>query len=139
MSCLISASPAIITWIIGLSTFYVYVFYDECSEDVRLEYSSAKYRLRNWGSALGAIAPPLKKNFSREYQNEIIYLVLLPFHFWSVIEKYYYLFISTGWQNNSYQIIQRKPLFNRDLMCGSCVSSISSLKAATGCVLKTVS
>ena len=36
---------------------FVYIFYDECSEDVTGEYSSAKYQWRNWGVTLGAIAP----------------------------------------------------------------------------------
>ena len=37
------------------------ILYYECSEDVREEYSPAKYQLRNRGGALGGIAPPSRE------------------------------------------------------------------------------
>ena len=37
---------------------FVYILYDECSEDVPGEYSLAKY---NWGSTLGGIVPPSRE------------------------------------------------------------------------------
>ena len=50
---------------------------------------------------LGAIARPSieKLLFLKGYKNELIRLVLPHFNFWP--EKCYYVFISTGCQNNS--------------------------------------
>ena len=66
---------------------FVYILYDECSEDVTGEYISAKYQWRNWRGALGFIAPPLREklHFLKQYKNEIINLVLPHSNFWPVI------------------------------------------------------
>ena len=40
---------------------FVYILYDECSEDVTGEYRFTKYQWRGWGGTLGAIAPPSKE------------------------------------------------------------------------------
>ena len=81
---------------------FVYILYDECSEDVTGEYSSAKYQWRNWGGTLGAIAPSSREKlpFLKEYKNEIFRLVLPHFNFWPATEKCYYVSILTGCQNN---------------------------------------
>ena len=62
---------------------------------------------------------------------------LLPHvNFWAVREKYYYVPILTGCQNNSYRIIQRKHLFNLDVMYSSLVLSCSPSEIATENVLQ---
>ena len=82
---------------------FVDILNTECSEDVRGEYSSAKYQWRNRGDTLSAIATLSREKlrFLKEYKNEIISLVLPHFNFFPAIEKWYYVSISTGCQNNS--------------------------------------
>ena len=82
---------------------FVYVFYDECNEDVTGKSSSAKYQWHNWGGILGAIAPFSREKlpFLKEYKTEIFHLVLPHFNFWPATEKCYYMSILTGCQNNS--------------------------------------
>ena len=62
---------------------FVYILYDECSEDVTGEYSSAKYQWLNWGGTLGAIAPPSKEKlfFLKEHKNEIFHYFCLVLTF----------------------------------------------------------
>ena len=52
---------------------------------------------------------PRKKShpFQKEYKKEIFHLVLPHFNFWLDIEKFYYVLISKGCQNNSKLMIQR--------------------------------
>ena len=66
---------------------FVHILYNECSEDMTGEYSSAKYLRSNWVGTLGAIAPPLreKSTFSKGIQKKIFHLVLLHFNFWLAI------------------------------------------------------
>ena len=66
----------------------VCILYDECSEDATGEYSSVKYQWRNWGT-LGVIAPPSRKKLLslKKYKTEIF--------------RFYYVSISTDFQNNS--------------------------------------
>ena len=68
---------------------FVHILYDECSEDVTEEYSSAKYQWRNWGGTLGAIVLSSREKlpFLKEYKNEIFRLVLPHFNFWPPTEK----------------------------------------------------
>ena len=82
---------------------FVYILYDECSEDVTGEYSSVKYQWHNWEGTLGAIVMSLREKlpFLKEYKNEIFCLVLSHFNFWHATEKCYYMSILTGCQNNS--------------------------------------
>ena len=70
---------------------FEYILYDECSEDMTSEYSSAKYQWRNWGGTLGAIAPPSREKspFSKGIQKGNFPFSFAPFNFWLAIEKYY--------------------------------------------------
>ena len=75
---------------------FVYILYDQCSEDVTREHSSAKYQWRDWWGTLGAIAPPSKEKllFLKEYK-------LSRINFWPATEKCYYVSILSGCQKNS--------------------------------------
>ena len=79
---------------------FVYILYNECSEDMSGEYSSAKNQWNNWGGTLGAIAPFWEKShhFQKEYKKEVFHLVLPHFDFWLAIEKCYYVPILRGCQ-----------------------------------------
>ena len=50
---------------------FVYILYNEYSEDVTGEFSPAKYQWCNWGGTLGAIAPASieKSPFLKRIQN----------------------------------------------------------------------
>ena len=43
------------------SFLYETILYDECSENVTREYSSAKYQRRNWEGPLDVTALPLRE------------------------------------------------------------------------------
>ena len=49
---------------------FVYVLYDDSSDNMTGEYISAKSQWRNWGDTLGAIAPPSREKspFSKGIQ-----------------------------------------------------------------------